>query len=181
MKTATQNLENDHVQILRLIEVMERITKSADPIVEHLELIVRIIREFADGLHHAKEEQLLFPLMVQKGFSNESGPVAVMLHDHAEGRNFVKGMAENISLYKQGEASALKAIYNNTLGYADLLKNHIHKENNVLFRMADNAFTIAEQESLLIDFEKVENKQKNGQTKEDYVAQIDALAGFYIA
>ena len=50
MTTATQNLENDHVQILRLIEVMEKITESSVPNVEHLEMIVKIIREFADGL-----------------------------------------------------------------------------------------------------------------------------------
>ena len=60
MTTATQNLENDHVQILRLIEVMEKITGSADTDVDHLELVVKIIREFADGLHHAKEEKILF-------------------------------------------------------------------------------------------------------------------------
>jgi len=179
MITATQNLENDHVQILRLIEVMERITQSDSPSVEHMETIVKVIREFADGLHHTKEEQLLFPLMVQKGFSNETGPVAVMLHDHEEGRNFVKGMAEKISLYKQGETTALKAIYSNMLDYADLLKNHIGKENKVLFRMADNAFTPAEQESLLLDFAKVENKRESGQSKEDYVLLIDNLAGIY--
>jgi len=44
MTTATQNLENDHVQILRLIEIMERITKSANPNVEHLEKIVKVMR-----------------------------------------------------------------------------------------------------------------------------------------
>ena len=180
MTTATQNLENDHVQILRLIEVMECITQSDNPNVEHMETLVKVIREFADGLHHAKEEQFLFPLMVQKGFSNETGPVAVMLHDHVEGRNFVKGMAEKISLYKQGETTALKAIYKNMLGYADLLKNHIGKENNVLFRMADNAFTTAEQQSLLLDFTKVENERENGQSKKDYVLMIDNLAGIYV-
>lgn len=180
MTTATQNLENDHVQILRLIEVMERITQSDNPNVEHMETLVIVIREFADGLHHAKEEQFLFPLMVQKGFSNETGPVAVMLHDHVEGRNFVKGMAEKISLYKQGETTALKAIYSNMLGYADLLKNHIGKENNVLFRMADNAFTPAEQQSLLLDFTKVENDRESGQCKNDYVLMIDNLAGIYV-
>ena len=114
MTTATQNLENDHVQILRLIGVMERIAGTSDPDVEHLEMIVKVIREFADGLHHAKEEQLLFPLMVQKGFSNQTGPVAVMLHDHEEGRNFVKGIAENILLYKSGETSASQGIFSNT-------------------------------------------------------------------
>ena len=178
MNTATQNLENDHVQILRLIEIMEQITQSANPNVEHLETIVKVIREFADGLHHAKEEQLLFPLMVQKGFSNQSGPVAIMLHDHAEGRNFVKGMSENISLFRNGDSNALQFIYSNMQGYADLLKNHIAKENNVLFRMADNAFSISEQESLLHDFIKVENKQENGYSKDDYIALIDRLAGF---
>ena len=179
MTTATQNLENDHVQILRLFEVMERIIESADPNVDHLNLIVKVIREFADGLHHTKEEQLLFPLMVQKGFSNNSGPVAVMLHDHAEGRNFVKGMAENILRFQQGDHTALKAIYNNMLGYADLLKNHIGKENNVLFRMADKAFTTAEQESLLLDFTKVELNQENHHSKNDYIGMIDKLHAEY--
>jgi len=181
MKTATQNLEKDHVQILRLIEVMERITELATPNAEHLELIVKIIREFADGQHHAKEEQLLFPLMVQKGFSNETGPVAVMVHDHMEGRNFVKEIAENISLFQQGETTALKAIYSNMLGYTDLLKNHIAKENNVLFRMADKVFSNAEQESLLLDFARVENEKGTASGKDEYLASIDKLAAIYSA
>jgi hemerythrin-like domain-containing protein len=179
MTTATQNLENDHVYILRLIEVMERITESLDPNVDHLELIVRVIREFADGLHHAKEEQLLFPLMVQKGFSNQSGPVAVMLHDHAEGRNFVTGMAENISEFKRGDQTALSAVYENMFGYADLLKNHIGKENNVLFRMADKAFSNAEQESLLMKFTKIESGSETSPGKEDYTVIIENLAAYY--
>jgi hemerythrin-like domain-containing protein len=179
MTTATQNLEIDHVQILRLVDVMERITTSAVPNIEHLELIVEVIREFADGLHHAKEEQLLFPLMVEKGFSNQTGPVAVMLQDHAEGRNFVKGIAENILLYKGGETSALHAIFSNMHGYADLLRNHIGKENNVLFRMADKAFTSAEQESLLLDFTKVELSQENQYNKSDYIAMINSLHSAY--
>lgn len=179
MKTATQNLENDHVHILRLIGVMERITESRDPNLEHLETIVKVIREFADGLHHAKEEQLLFPLMVKKGFSNESGPVAIMLHEHIMGRNYVKGMTDNILLFKQGERVALSTIYSNMLGYADLLKNHIRKENNVLFLMADKAFTPAEQELLMRDFAKVEKNQEYGHSKDEYIAMIDLLSGIY--
>ena len=45
--------------------------------------------------------------------------------------------------------------------------------------MADNAFTPAEQESLLLDFTKVENKRESGQRKEDYVLLIDNLADIY--
>jgi hemerythrin-like domain-containing protein len=133
MNTATANLENDHVHILQLINVMERITQLKQVEVSHLESIVSLIRNYADGLHHAKEEKLLFPKMVEKGYSFEQGPIAVMLHDHEEGRNFVRGMAEHIALYKEGNISALDGVFSNMKGYIDLLRAHIAKENNVLF------------------------------------------------
>ena len=47
--------------------------------------------------------------------------------------------------------------------------------------MADKAFTSSEQESLLLDFTKVENTQQNGHSKEDYIALIDRLADIYLA
>lgn len=179
MKTATENLENDHVQILRLIEVMEQITGSTDPNTEHMETIVKVIRGFADGLHHAKEEKFLFPLMVQKGFSNESGPVAVMLHDHMQGRNFVKGMADHIALFKQGDSGALNAIISNMLGYTELLRNHIAKENTVLFRLADKVFSPADQELLLLEFNKIELDHSNGLVANDFLTLIDELEDSY--
>lgn len=179
MKTATQNLENDHVLILRLIEVMEQITERTDPKAEHLELVVKLIREFADGLHHVKEEQYLFPLLVQKGFSNDAGPVAVMLQDHAAGRNYVNAMADQILIYKQGIKTSLQFIYEQMLGYAGLLKNHIQKENNVLFRMADNVLTAGEQESLLIEFEKAGINPKNHNKRNHYEMMINSLESIY--
>jgi hemerythrin-like domain-containing protein len=180
MNTATQNLENDHVQILRLIDVMEAMTKLPDANVSHLEEVVELIRKFADGLHHAKEETLLFPLMAEKGFSMQQGPIAVMLMDHEQGRSYVKGMASNILLYKSGQLSALNLIYSNMMNYADLLINHISKENNVLFRMADNAFTTENQQSLLAQFTVIDAGSATGISGQDYVKRIDALANQYL-
>ena len=91
MNTATKNLEDDHVHILHLIEVMERVIGSENPDVSHLESIVDIIRNYADGLHHAKEENQFFPFLSKRGFSLSQGPVAVMLHEHAQGRDYVRG------------------------------------------------------------------------------------------
>lgn len=180
MKTAIQNLEEDHLQILRLIKVMERITQLENPDEVHLELIIKVIREFADVQHHAKEEQLLFPLLVEKGLPNESGPVAVMLHDHQQGRLFVKGMVENMLLMKTGDLCAFQDIYTNMLGYTELLKSHIAKENNVLFRMADKVLTNTEQERLLLEFAVVENETKTGRSKDDYFAMVDDLTRIYL-
>ncbi|MDR3652840.1 MAG: hemerythrin domain-containing protein [Paludibacter sp.] len=179
MKTATQNLENDHVYILRLIDVMEKMVINCETNTSHMELVVSLIQHYADGFHHAKEENLLFPLLVQKGFSNEQGPVSVMLHDHAEGRNFVKKLSNGISLFKAGNVSALPEIYHNMQGYIDLLRAHIGKENNVLFRMADKALNEAEQEELLNKFAKVEiANYTNGQIQK-FITDIEGLEVIY--
>ena len=84
MNTATENLEDDHVHILRLIDVMEHITNWMILISDHLERIVEIIKNFADGIHHAKEETISSHAC-QKGFSLTQGPVAVMLNDMLQG------------------------------------------------------------------------------------------------
>ena len=68
-------------------------------------------------------------------------------------------MAEGIAGYKIGNDSALAKIYENMQGYITLLRNHIAKENNVLFRMADNAFSENDQQELLKEFAKVEMKE----------------------
>lgn len=180
MDRATQNLENDHQHILKLIEVMEAMVKTAEPTISHLEEVVALIRQFADGLHHAKEENLLFPLMAKKGFSMQQGPVAVMLMDHNQGRTFVKGMAENIQLYKNGATDVLTLIYENMLGYAELLTNHIAKENNILFRMADNVFTAENQQSLLHQFQLIDAGSDSGISANDYIGRIEIIAIKYL-
>ena len=180
MDTATKNLENDHISILKLIDVMDAMVKLPEANVFDLEEVVELIRKFADGLHHAKEETLLFPLMAEKGFSLEQGPVAVMLMDHEQGRAFVRGMAENIQLYKTGQLSALNLIYNNMAGYSDLLINHISKENNILFRMADNAFSSQEQHSLLTRFSVIDSGSGNEPSGDFYVKRIESLANQHL-
>lgn len=180
MNTATQNLENDHVSILKLIDVMNGMVKLPDANISHLEEVVELIRKFADGLHHAKEENLLFPLMAEKGFSMQQGPVAVMLMDHEQGRAFVRGMADQIQNYKSGQLSALNLVYDNMNGYSELLTNHISKENNVLFRMADNAFSTEDQHSLIEQFSAIDAGSGSGPSGPDYVQRIEALANQYL-
>lgn len=179
MITATANLEQDHVHILRLIAVIEKITGFTTPNVEHLEQIVEIIKNFADGIHHAKEETFLFPKMVSKGYSLQQGPISVMLHDHESGRQFVKAVVDSIKRYKEGDTNALILVYENLKGYGELLSAHISKENNVLFRMADNAFSVSDQQELLRAFEDVENTGVSGKLLKEYILAICNLEKYY--
>jgi hemerythrin-like domain-containing protein len=179
MNTATQNLENDHVYILRLTDIMLKMVEKESNEIVDFELVVKLIRNFADRFHHTKEEDLLFPLMGEKGFSSEQGPVAVMLHEHVQGRNFTTGMSDGIEKLKGGDRKALLTIYENMSGYAYLLQGHISKENNILFRMADQVLSNEEQKILLIQFSKVENNADQEFNRESSIAKIDQLASKY--
>jgi len=179
MKKPTENLENDHVYILKLTVIMQKMAQSGSADPEHIETVIDLIRNYADGLHHAKEEDLLFPQLELKGFSKHQGPVAVMLHEHVEGRNFVKGMSENLALYRKGEKGKVNEIFRNMNGYAELLQNHIAKENNILFRMADNALSDEEQAELMKKFENVEDEREIGRKPADYISAIEKLAVIY--
>jgi len=174
--TATENLEYDHVYILKLCDVMEKIINENKIEISHIETIVNIIRNFADGLHHRKEEDLLFPKMSEKGFKLTSGPIAVMLNDHETGRSFVKGITASLTTFKSGDQTAQNTIFANMQGYLDLLRSHIGKENNILFRMADNSFSDEEQQELLSDFNEAMKARSDLGTIDDYITRIEGLA-----
>jgi hemerythrin-like domain-containing protein len=178
--TATQNLENDHVHVLRLTDIMLKMVEKKAENVVHMELIVNLVRFFADGLHHAKEEDLLFPMLVKKGFSPEHGPVAVMLAEHVLGRTYIRGVADGITAFKAGDRSALDAIYENLEEYAFLLNAHINKENNILFRMADQALSANDQSMLLAQFDDVEKHTEPAYQTANAVKSIDELASVYL-
>ena len=179
MKTATQNLENDHVYILRLTEVMQRMAKGGASDPAHLKAVVHIIQNYADGLHHKKEEDLLFPLFEQRNEGGHCGPVGVMLMEHEQGREYVKGMVENTEQFENGNQAALQLVHHNMLGYSELLQNHIYKENNILFRMADDIFSEDDQNMLLNKFDKIEYAAIEGSKIDDFVTAISELEKAY--
>jgi hemerythrin-like domain-containing protein len=98
---------------------------------------VTFIREFADAHHHAKEEDLLFTAMVEAGFPRDAGPIGVMLHEHDQGRAQVRILAELAGAAAPWAAADRERLHAAALGYADLLRAHIHKEDVILYPMAE--------------------------------------------
>src|ERR1035437_4326157 len=65
--------------------------KSVDP--ADLAKFVDFLRNYSDLLHHLKEENMLFKAMIDNGFPGDGGPIAVMLSDHDECREYVQILA----------------------------------------------------------------------------------------
>jgi hemerythrin-like domain-containing protein len=86
-------------------------------------------------------------------------------------------MSEGLHLYRKGEAGARAKIAENMNGYINLLRNHIGKENNILFRMADNVLNESDNNILLNKFSEVE---EDAGALETYIALIDKLGVKYL-
>lgn len=77
--------------------------------------------------------------------------------------------------FASGDKAALKAALENALGYAELLRQHIDKEDNILYHMADQVLTPADQQELLSKFEEVEQQRIGAGKHEEYVKLVEDL------
>ena len=80
------------------------------------------------------------------------GPLGVMLDDHERGRSLVKILTEAVERYRDHSPGAGLLWAKYAREFAGLLRQHIHKENTVLFWVADQMLTEAEQEDLAQKF-----------------------------
>jgi len=179
----TETLKIEHQAILLMLEVVEAVSRkleAAESIpAEHLTKIVDFIRGFADKCHHAKEEDLLFPAMEKTGIPRRGGPIGVMLIEHTEGREYVRKMKEAAEKYAAGEKKAGLRFAENARGYAALLSQHIHKEDNILYPIADARLSPQVQAGLEKDFERVEEEVVGAGKHEEYHRLLEKLEKIY--
>jgi len=126
---------------------------------EDLGRFVAFIREYADAYHHGKEEDMLFVEMTKRGMSNESGPIAVMLADHVEGRGYVATLHEIAGGEGPLSAEEAEAAVQAAGSYMDLLGAHIMKEDQVLYPMAQQMLPPDAMEELAHTFENYEERE----------------------
>jgi hemerythrin-like domain-containing protein len=179
LATATEVLRKEHDAILKMLEATEttaarlaRGEKVPDSILAGL---IEFFQQFADRCHHGKEEEVLFPRLVEKGMSQEGGPVGVMLHEHEMGRELIRRMSQAEGAYRAGAPGAAASWALAARSYAALLREHISKENEVLFVMAEQMLNEAEQRQLAETFERVEIERMGAGTHERLHARMEQL------
>ena len=137
---------------------------------------VDFFQNFADRCHHAKEEEHLFPALEAHGFSRAYGPTGVMLHEHEQGRRYLQGIAAAIDQAAAGDAAFQWRFTEQAWAYIELLRQHIAKENQRLFVMADERLTEDDQQALLDAFAAVEDEEMHAGIHEKYLQMADEMA-----
>jgi hemerythrin-like domain-containing protein len=172
MMTSVERLIAEHDLIERALSLLETAVariEAGQPIPAEFPLwAVRFFQEFADGCHHAKEEDVFFPLLKERGIPEQGGPIGVMLHEHVLGRECVRQMRE------AGQAQPFNSnqFAAGATQYIPLLRQHIFKENNVLFRMAQRVMSDTDDAEVTSRFAQVEQERGLSGKHDSYSQEV---------
>jgi hemerythrin-like domain-containing protein len=170
---ATEVLRNEHEVIARVLAVVAKLaTKSVEGSLDSWKKALDFFRHFADQCHHFKEEKVLFPAMEKRGIPRDEGPIGTMLMEHEEGRSYVRSMLAAIALVEAKNEAAKEVLIDYAKAYLRLLKDHIQKEDEILFRIADDVISPDEQKELLRSFEEHEAKEMGTGVHEKYLKMV---------
>lgn len=159
-KEITQALVDEHRLILRMLALLESrapLTRSGKYANYRFYLDgVDFIRNFADRFHHAKEEDVLFEALVQNGMPREHSPVAAMLAEHDQGRAFVGALEQAAREALAGRTDRDRLIAENSLAYAALLREHIAKEDGILYPLAERVMPEESRDAVIAGYAAAE-------------------------
>ena len=136
---------------------------------------VEFFQLFADACHHAKEEDILFPVLEARGIPRADGPIGMMLYEHSLARQYTKVMANSLGALEIGEESAENRFRAAAREYIELLTNHIYKEDNILFNMGDRVMSDDDRTALCHRFCEVGWGSFGGKKREELLQIADVL------
>jgi hemerythrin-like domain-containing protein len=176
---ATEVLMDEHRVIERVLGALEeaanRLERGVEVDASFFLEATDFIRGFADGCHHQKEEGVLFKAMTAAGMPQDQGPLAVMLSEHEQGRAYTRNLREAAEKLQQGDEGAAALIAGYARGYTVLLRQHIDKEDSVLFPMAEHAIPASRHAEVEKEFEGVKAEEVEKGLPARYLALVEKL------
>jgi hemerythrin-like domain-containing protein len=181
---ATEELKKEHrgveLMLRILTAVSERLGRGEALHIKHMEGIMEFLAVFVDKCHHGKEEEFLFPALEAADVPREGGPIGILLNEHEQGRQLVARLKGFVAGYRSGDPQAGAGIQRVAKEYVDLLNQHIAKEDNVLFPMADDRLEARQDAVLFEAFEQLERERIGAGKHEAFHALLDQLQGIYL-
>ena len=158
-KKPTEVLKEEHQNVLQKLDALEKdishLDKKEGISVELGELAAFFKTDF--WVHFAKEEEALFP-EIEQFIPRESGPTGMMLIEHEDLRNTNKEFQRAVDEYLGDADSAeiKRMIQEYGSHFIGVLRQHIDKEDNILFMMADMHLDQTQIDKVIELFHKIE-------------------------
>lgn len=156
---ATDNLRRDHDAALRVFRLMDRaaayLKDGRDISPFFFEQVVDFLQLFVVCAHHAKEEEILFPYLIEKHIQENNVPINTIHQEHLEEHRLIQLMETGFQLYKAGKGVGRKLLIETFEQYTHIARRHVMKENT-LFMLADEGLSAADQAALAESFHELE-------------------------
>jgi hemerythrin-like domain-containing protein len=183
VQKAIEVLMNEHRLIERVLGSLETFTSAVDgglaPQRPQLADYGAFFREFADSCHHGKEEDILFRRMVERGYPRETGPIAVMLHEHEVGRGHVSALRQVGDGTGPLSAVETRVVLENAGAFIPFLRAHILKEDRILYPMALRLLTGPEVDEMETDFAAFESRLRADGSYDRLLGLADRLTAAF--
>lgn len=132
-----QGLADEHRVIARAVDAFDgfiaRVRASEDYDPGDFARFVCFFREFAELVHHDKEEHLLFPAMGAKGYARDGAPIAYICEQHRQERNIIHALQQlAVSKDPLGVAHGDQVV-SLAKQLIDFERAHMKKENELLY------------------------------------------------
>ena len=136
--------ESLQVELPRLESMARQVAEEqGDGQGEDQETLAELLTTFLDlkaelGAHLMKEEQILFPMILQGRGDEAGGPIMVMNQEHASAKVALARLRELTGDYELPTEApeSRRALWQGLAELEDALHQHIHLEDDILFRRA---------------------------------------------
>lgn len=137
-----------------LVLSLKKMEQGTRPPKEFFENAVSFARDFTDKYHHFKEEYILFNRLAMKKKGIIDAEVESLKYQHERGRALIGEVAKALEGYGQGQEAQALIILESLAAYVSLLRQHIHREDHILFPMVEREFPWEEYRGLLEVFQQ---------------------------
>ncbi|MBI5508081.1 MAG: DUF438 domain-containing protein [Deltaproteobacteria bacterium] len=178
--TWTELLKRDHEVTERVLAAGEKaFAAKGGPTNAFIGMLVDYVTHYVDRCHNQKEEQHLFPLIEKRGIPSIGGPLAVMLAEHRQAKEYVAAMQPLTTAVLGGDRARLAELGKIFADYTELVKGHFWKENDILYPMALQVMQPEDGDAVVRGIEKLEASLGPGiraryyKLADDIVAAVD--------
>ncbi len=121
-----------------------------------------------------RKKGTLFPRLERNGVPEAGGPIGVMVYEHQHGRQLIQTMQEALRHWDQQRSR--QHLCEAAEQYVTLLRQHIWKEDHVLFMFAERVLPAAEDQVICSEFAQYEAQRVGREKRQRYQQLIEALA-----
>lgn len=144
----------EHDIIMKAENIIKKIDglweKDAPSYIELIDLLILFFREYADGYHHRKEEEVLFPAIKNHPDFVLQEIIDEFEEHHESFRDFTKEIEEAL------DENDFPKSYNLLQEYCNDLLDHIAAENEELFVLAESLLDENDLETIFFKFKDID-------------------------